>query len=327
MNRILFALAVLLLAAIHSNVSLWAAPQFTEYPVPGGSGAHDVAPAPDGTVWYTGQAKGVLGRLDPVSGKVKEIPLGRGSAPHGVVVGPDGAAWVTDGGQNAIARVDAKTEAVTVYPLPTSAYANLNTPVFDPQGVLWFTGQSGIYGRLELAKQSGLPAKPEVWDAPRGSGPYGITVTPKGVVYYASLAGSYVGRITPPDPRVTVLNPPTKGQGARRVWSDSKGRVWVSEWNGGRLAMHDPASGAWKEWRLPGSDQPLPYAVYVDEQDLVWLTDWRVNAFVRFDPATEKFTRYPLPSSHASIRHIAGRPGEIWGAESAHDKLVVLRLR
>src|SRR4051794_5527986 len=77
-----------------------------EYAVPAGSHPHDVAPARDGTVWYTAQGAGKLGRLDPATGKVTEVPLGDGSAPHGVIVGPDGAAWVTDGGLNAIVRVD-----------------------------------------------------------------------------------------------------------------------------------------------------------------------------------------------------------------------------
>src|SRR5262249_53606106 len=76
------------------------------FPVQAGDHPHDVAPAPDGTVWYTGQRAGVLGRLDPKTGGVERIPLGKSSAPHGVIVGPDGAAWVTDSGQNAIVRVD-----------------------------------------------------------------------------------------------------------------------------------------------------------------------------------------------------------------------------
>ncbi len=38
------------------------------FPVPEGAGPHDVAPAPDGTVWYTAQGQGALGRLDPKSG-------------------------------------------------------------------------------------------------------------------------------------------------------------------------------------------------------------------------------------------------------------------
>jgi virginiamycin B lyase len=42
-----------------------AAAEIRYYPVPKGAGPHDVAPAPDGTVWYTAQGQGALGRLDP----------------------------------------------------------------------------------------------------------------------------------------------------------------------------------------------------------------------------------------------------------------------
>src|SRR5260370_30105885 len=89
-----------------------------DYKLPEGMGPHDVAPAPDGGVWFTAQPKGLLGHLDPKTGKVETVDLGAGSAPHGVIVGPDGAAWVTDGGANAIARGDGKTRAVKRFPPP-----------------------------------------------------------------------------------------------------------------------------------------------------------------------------------------------------------------
>src|SRR5437870_12265398 len=98
------------------------------FPVLAGAGAHDVYPAADGTVWFTAQSAGKLGRLDSRTGKSDLIALGPGAAPHGVIVGPDGAAWVTEGGQNAIARVDPATREVTLLPLPKQRRAaNLNT--------------------------------------------------------------------------------------------------------------------------------------------------------------------------------------------------------
>jgi virginiamycin B lyase len=293
-------------------------PSVHEYPVPAGSHPHDVAPAPDGTVWYTAQEAGALGRLDPETGKTTQVPLGDGSAPHGVIVGPDGAAWVTDGGLNAIVRVDPASLEVKRFPLPaSSADANLNTATFDRSGVLWFTGQSGIYGRLEPTT-----GDVRVFRAPGGTGPYGITTTPKGQVWYASLAGSHVARINLSSGKATVFRPPTRGQGARRIWSDSRGRLWVSEWNAGKLARYDPATRRWREWRLPGPAQP--YAVYVDNRDVVWLTDFGRSAIVRFAPSTGKFTRFPLRAG-ADVRQLLGRPGELWGAESGADRLVVVR--
>jgi len=290
------------------------------YPVPAGSRPHDVAPAADGGVWYTAQRTGELGWLDPVTGVTRHIDLGPGSAPHGVIVGPDGAPWITDSGLNAIVRVDPATDRVEVYPLPAEVgYANLNTAVFGREGTLWFTGQSGFYGRLVVST-----GELQVFSAPGGRGPYGITVTPGGDVYYASLAGNHIARIDTGTGEATRIEPPTAGQGARRVWSDSAGNIWVSEWNSGQLSRYAPDEATWSDWRLPG-EAPRAYAVYVDEDDGVWVTDFGGNAIVFFDPALEQFTTFPLERSGASVRQLLGRPGEVWGAESANDHLVVVR--
>src|SRR5215213_9202274 len=239
-------------AAVAAASPLSAKPVLQEFSVPTGSRPHDVAPAPDGTIWYTSQATGELGTLD----------------------------------QN---------------------------------GVLWFTGQSGIYGRLD-PKDGHM----EIFKAPRGPGPYGISTTLDGTIYYASLAGSYIARLDLQTGAATVLEPPTADQGARRVWSDSQGRVWLSEWNAGQLAVFDPDLQTWNEWRLPG-DNPLPYAVYVDDQDMVWVSDFATNALLRFDPFQESFKVFSIPSPEANVRQILGRPGEVWGAESGTDKLIVIK--
>jgi virginiamycin B lyase len=290
------------------------------YPVFDGAHPHDVAPAADGKVWFTAQAAGELGRLDPATGRVTRVRLGPGSAPHGVIVGPDGAAWVTDGGLNAIVRVDPRSLALRRFRLPASrAAANLNTATFDRAGRLWFTGQSGVYGRL-----TPRTGRMQVFDAPRGPGPYGIATSRGGAVWYASLAGSHIARIDTRTGRARVVEPPTHGQGARRIWPDSRGRLWVSEWNAGKLGVYNPRTRRWREWRLPGNN-PQPYAVYVDERDVVWVTDFGANALVRFDPARARFVRFTLARANANVRQLLGRSGEVWGAESGTDHLVVAR--
>ena len=320
MRRVVHAFAVALLvfpALAHAEVRI------QTYELPRGGGhPHDVAVGADGIVWYTAQRDGKLGRLDPASGKVDLVPLGRGAAPHGVVIGPDGAPWVTEGGTNAIVRVDPQTREGKSWPLPDGrGYVNLNTLTFDRRGRIWFTGQNGIYGRLDPRT-----GEMRVWDAPRGRGPYGIATTPEGAVYYASLAGSHIARVDLDTGAATVVDPPTKGQGARRVWSDSKGRIWVSEWNSGNVSRYDPKTNDWKTWKLPG-DTPRAYAVYVDDQDMVWLSEWSANAMVRFDPRSETFATFPSDRRGANVRQILGRPGEVWAPESGADRLVVYRTK
>jgi len=289
------------------------------FELPAGSGPHDVAPAPDGKIWYTAQKQGALGILDPDTGAVRQVPLGKGSAPHGVIQGPDGAAWITDSGQNAIVRYDPETEAIRVWKLPAdTGYANLNTGAFDGDGIHWFTGQNGIYGRLD--PRSG---EMKIFRDVDVRGPYGIAATPSGDIYYVSLAGSHLARIDRATGAATLIEPPTAGQGARRVWADSKGDIWISEWNSGQLSRYTPSTGAWRSWMPPG-DKPQTYAVYVDERDMVWLTEWSANATLSFDPKTERWTAYPGSAPDARVRQILGRPGQVFLPESATDRLMVV---
>jgi virginiamycin B lyase len=185
--------------------------------------------------------------------------------------------------------------------------------------VLWFTGQAGFYGKVDPPT-----GRVTVYNAPQGRGPYGMDAAPNGVVWYSSLAGSYLARIRSSDGRATVHEVPTSGGGGRRVWSDSAGKQWVTEWYAGKLARFDPTTSRWKEWDMPGSGSQ-PYAVFVDDRDIVWITDFGTNSLVRFDPATERFRSFRYPSRGAEVRQLLGRPGEVWGAESGTDKLVVLR--
>ena len=319
------ALAALAIPAVglHGRLALaQQMPRMQSWPLgtPQRTGIHDVAPAPDGGVWFSAQRSGHLGWFEPKTGRTELVALGAGSSPHGVIQGPDRAAWLTDGGQNAIVRVSWPGREVRVFRLPEGTpYTNLNTAAFDGDGHLWYTGQAGVVGKV-------VPATGEVTvqDAPRGRGPYGICVTPSGDVWWCSLAGSFIARIDRKTGASTIVEPPTKGQGARRVWSDSRGRIWVSEWNSGQLSVHDPAANAWRAWKLPGRE-PRAYAVYVDAQDQVWASDFGANAVLRFDPARETFESFPFPREAANVRQILGRAGEVWLPESGTEHLTVIR--
>ena len=111
-----------------------------------------------------------------------------------------------------------------LFPLPKEfADANLNTLTFDNR-VIWFTGQSGVYGRVDPKT-----GKVEAWAAPRGAGTYGITNTPSGEVWYAWLASDHIAHGRHRYPCGDGRRPAAQGVGPRRIWSDSKacrGRGW-----------------------------------------------------------------------------------------------------
>jgi len=293
----------------------------TLFELPKGSRPHDVAPAPDGKIWYTAQKQGALGILDPATGQVVQVPLGPDSAPHGVIQGPDGMAWITDGGQNAIVRYNPASGKLDMWKLPEDrGYTNLNTGAFDRQGTHWFTGQNGIYGRVSAAD-----GKVQVWKDPKGRGPYGIATAPDGNVWYVSLAGSHLAKIDSATGEISVIEPPTKDAGLRRVWADSKGDLWITGWNSGELYRYRPSAKSWKTWKLPGAAAKA-YAVYVDERDMVWVSDFGDNSTRVFDPRSQKFVqRYPGSGEGANVRQILGRKGEVFLPESGTERLMVIR--
>ena len=87
---------------------------------------------------------------------------------------------------------------------PAAAHQQLH---FDGRGRIWFTGQNGIYGRLD-PKTGDM----KVWDAPKGRGPYGMTGTPDGGIWFVSLAANYLANIDIESGAATVYEPPTKEQ-------------------------------------------------------------------------------------------------------------------
>ena len=181
----------------------------------------------------------------------------------------------------------------------------------------WYSGQRN--GTLNPKT-----GKHESWKSPR-RGTYGITVTPTNEVWYVALAGDHLGRIDKKTGEVMIVEPHKKGAGPRRVWTDSKGLLWVSFWHSGEVGVYDPAAKTWKTWLLPGNPGSGCYSVHVDEQDKVWLTDFMTNAIVRFDPKTEKFESFPSSQRGAQVRQMLGRPAEAWGAESGNSRLVRIR--
>ncbi|MDR7418319.1 MAG: hypothetical protein QN178_05360 [Armatimonadota bacterium] len=84
------ALPLLFACALSATPAFSAPARLQEYPLPCGARPHDVVPAADGSVWYTAQVSGELGRLDPATGRVRLTKLGDASAP------PGGPIWVSE---------------------------------------------------------------------------------------------------------------------------------------------------------------------------------------------------------------------------------------
>ena len=127
-------------------------------------------------------------------------------------------------------------------------------------------------------------------------------------------------RLPPPrhEPR-----PRNECGGARRIWSDSKGRLWLATWGTGELLRYDPADRSWTAYKLPGLG-PRGYSTYVDDEDIVWVSEFMANTVLRFDPVTESFVSIPSDKSVVQLLQTNGKHGKVWGGEQGSSRVVLI---
>src|SRR4029078_2875377 len=118
---------------------------FKEWVLPvSGSRPHDPLATIDGTIWYTGKMANALGRVEPTSGRITEFPLTTPmSGPHGLVADADGNIWFTANCAGYIGKLDPGSRKITEYKMPDPQARDPHTPIFDRNGILWFTVQRG----------------------------------------------------------------------------------------------------------------------------------------------------------------------------------------
>ena len=104
-------------------------------------------------MWYTDYARGKLGRLDPVTGQVRDFdsPGGAGSAPYGIAIGTDGRVWYDESGRDQIVAFDPATARTETVAIPTRGSVVRNMAVDSARARLWLA-ESGVQrlGRIDL---------------------------------------------------------------------------------------------------------------------------------------------------------------------------------
>jgi virginiamycin B lyase len=264
-----------------------------EWVVPSlGSRPHDPLAGADGSIWWTGQWSNVLGRLDPSTGAMKEYPLKTPeSGPHGLAADRAGNIWYTGVSKRHVGKLDPRTGEVTEYALP----------IFDQQGTLWFTLQSGMVGRI-------IPATGEVKVVATPTAntyPYGIQINSKGIPWYVDFRGNRVGSVDPVTMAIREYPLPDPAARPRRLAITPDDVVWYTDHARGYLGRFDPNTGAVREWASPGGSASRPYGIAAVGH-IIWYSESgvRPNTLVRFDTHTEKFQTWTIPSGGGVVRNM-----------------------
>lgn len=299
--------------------------KFEEWQVPTlGQRSRDPVEAPDGAIWWVGQHGNILGRLEPISGDMKEYTLPDNAKPHSVTMDSDGNAWYTGNKNASIGKLDVATGEITVFNMPDPNARDPHTAVFDEAGILWFTLQhSNMIGRLD----------PNTGDiklvtAPtERSRPYGIKVDADGALWVACNGSNCLLKVDPMTMALKEYKVPIPETTVRRLDIDSQGLIWYVNSSQGRLGRLNPATGEAKEWPSPSGPKSHPYALTIVD-DIIWYNESgvRPDPLVRFDPKTEGFQSWPIPTGNiyaGIVRHMRPtRDGDLLMHQSSTNRII-----
>lgn len=300
-----------------------------EYDVPTAkSRPHDPAVAPDGSLWYTGQAANNLGRLDPSTGAFKEYPLKTAnSGPHGLVADREGNIWFTAIYAGYVGKLDPKTGDVAEYRPADGTKIDPHTPVIDHDGIVWFTNEETNYvGRLDPKSGNITLAKVPTPHAV----PYGIVILPNNGPLFCEFGSNKLASVDPNTMQVHEYTLPNSSARPRRIALAADGTVYYTDYARGYLGHFDPARGVLiKEWQSPGGSGSNPYGIAATKDGEVWYSESGVkpNTLVKFDPKSESFSMRTIPSGGGTVRNmVATGNGHLYLACSGVNKVAIVDL-
>jgi virginiamycin B lyase len=285
-----------------------------EWEVEWGGRSRDPYVAPDGKVWFVGQAGNYIAYFDPSAEDFRRYEIEDGTNPHNLLVDDAGMVWYAGNRNGRIGKLDPATGGIEVF--LTGEAGDPHTLVFDGKGGIWFTSQqSNRVGRLDVATGEVVLLTPH----DERSRPYGIVMDDDGYPWVALFNTNQVIRIHPETLEITRFEKADASSRSRRIEVTGDGSVWYVDEPRGYLGRIDPATGLVREYPMPGGDDSRPYALTRDDRDILWVSQTGPDKkLVAFDPRTEQFVSVNDVSHN--IRHMMfdASTGAMWFGTDAN---------
>jgi len=188
---------------------------------------HTAAFDAHGILWFTVQGGNMVGRLDPQTGKIelKEVPT-ESALPYGIQINSKGVPIFCELGTHKMGSIDPKTLAIKEYALPEEVRPRRLAIAADD--TVYFTDfKSGHLGSLNTTTGA-----VKLFPSPGGaeSNPYGIAITPDGMVWYSEsgVHPNTIIRFNPTTQSFARANIPSGGGVVRNMAATRDGRVYIA---------------------------------------------------------------------------------------------------
>ncbi len=244
------------------------AKRWRDYPV---KGDHWVAVSgitidSKGKVYWSELMGGMLGELDPATGKQIRYVIPQKGVDVGVIADKDdniGFALIWGA---LFGRLDAKTRMIHTYPTPTTDNGIYGLAV-DQQGNLWGAGWqkgtiSGWDAETQLVKEYKVP---NAWGQVRRIG-----VDSKGIVWGSEYNSGLLARLDPKTGKLTEYKIPVgNGSHPYEAWPDKSDNVWSADEVHSTMVKLDPNSGKFTLYPMPQPHQSVP-KIEVEANNTIW---------------------------------------------------------
>ena len=242
----------------------------------------------DGNIFITPSMQQALLEFDMKTKKFITHEMPEGFYPHTIRVDDQDRVWFTLALSSQVAMFDRRSKTFEFYDLPARGVKE------------WF-----ILKTLPVIFSISPQNRPQPSPDREGTGlpmPYGIDVTPDGMVWVARLYANDLAMINPETDEVTMIDFPFSGP--RRLRSDADGNLWIVAFQNSLLVKYDPAKAEFSSWELPVINE-VPYALNVDrDRGMVWVNGNQSDTILSFDIATEAWEVFPMPRQRFFTRDI-----------------------
>jgi virginiamycin B lyase len=274
-----------------------------------GAKPYATAVTPDGSVWFTEEIANKIGRLNPITGEVKEYSLteDKNAGPHGIAPDKDGNIWYAANSGGFIGKLEPKTGKVTVFKIPDPKAKDPENLVFDSKGILWFTLPiANMVGKLDPASlQIMVKAVPT-----ENARPNGILVLTRGLPVFSEGGNSKLGFIAPDTFTIQEFPLPPGSRSRRLALAADQNTLYFTDFPGGNLGKLDISIGALILFPSPSGPDSNPYGLSIAPDGMVWYTETgtQPNNIIRFDPKSSSFARAPIPIATGAVNNVTATP-------------------
>ena len=242
----------------------------------------------DGNIFITPSMQQALLEFDIKTKKFITHEMPEGYYPHTIRVDDKDRVWFTLALSSQVAMFDRSNNSFTVYDLPA-------------RGVKEWLILKALPVMFSISPEN----RPQPDPDREGTGlpmPYGIDITPDGIVWVARLYANDLARIDPDSGEITMIDFPFEGP--RRLRADADGNLWIVAFQDSLLVKYAPATGEFTSYKLPVINE-VPYALNVDrERGVVWVNGNQSDTILAFDIADEEWQVFPMPRQRFFTRDI-----------------------